>query len=62
MFPAWTSPWKAPQRTVVKKKARMTSCTSGVGSNPRSATWARSSMGTPSKNSMVSTLRPENSG
>ncbi len=62
MLPACTSPWKAPQRTVVRKKARMTSWTSGVGSKPRSATWARSSMGTPSKNSIVSTLRPESSG
>ncbi len=62
MLPACTSPWKAPQRTVVRKKARITSCTSGVGSKPRSATRARSSMGTPSKNSIVSTLRPESSG
>jgi hypothetical protein len=32
MLPACTSPWKAPQRTVVRKKARMTSWTRGVGS------------------------------
>ncbi len=62
MLPACTSPWKAPHRTVVRKNARMTAWTSGVGSIPSSATCARSSMGTPSKNSMVSTLRPENSG
>ena len=61
MFPACTSPWNAPHRTVVRKKARITSCTSGVGSWPSSATLARSSMGTPSKNSIVSTLRPERS-
>ena len=41
MLPACTSPWNAPQRTVVRKKARMTSCTSGVGSKPRSATRAQ---------------------
>ena len=34
MLPACTSPWKAPQRTVVRKKARMTSWTNGVGSIP----------------------------
>ena len=45
MFPACTSPWNAPQRTVVRKKARMTSWTNGVGSKPRSATRARSSIG-----------------
>ena len=61
MFPACTSPWNAPQRTVVRKKARITSWTSGVGSYPSSATLAKSSIGTPSKNSMVSTLRPERS-
>ncbi len=61
MLPACTSPWNAPQRTVVRKNARITSCTSGAGSYPRSATWATSSIGTPSKNSMVNTLRPDRS-
>ena len=62
MLPAWTSPWNAPHRTVVRKKARTTCSTRGAGSIPNLAAPERSSMGTPSRNSMVSTLGPESSG